>query len=362
VTPSPRSRASITLKDVAEIVGVTPSAVSMALLDSPRISTKTKTAVREAAANLGYVPSSAGRALRNQRAGAVALIVPNTSQHVFGHSYFMRVLTGVSSAANAHDTQVLVSTSSDAANGVAAYERVVRSRSADGAILTSAAITDLNVEKLAASGLPVVLIGNFPYLESAVSVGVDDVAASRFITDHLRVEHGRSRLVHVTGPLDHQTGLDRRAGFIEAMSEAGGSSVARVIEGDFGEESGAAAVEQLVAEGFDFDGVVFANDDMAFGGLQAMQRHGIRVPYDVAVVGFDDFGLSGATSPGISTIRVPAEEMAEIATERLFQLINGEDAGASHRELDVTFIPRASCGCTGEGVDKARNHTRTSKR
>ena len=99
----PPSRSSVTLKDVAERVGVTPSAVSMALLDSSRISAKTKEAVREAAASLGYVPSAAGRALRNQRAGAVALIVPNTSQHVFGHSYFMRVLTGVSLAANAHD-------------------------------------------------------------------------------------------------------------------------------------------------------------------------------------------------------------------------------------------------------------------
>jgi DNA-binding LacI/PurR family transcriptional regulator len=346
---SSHSRPSVTLKDVAELVGVTPSAASMALLGSPRISARTKTAVREAAASLGYVASSAGRALRNQRAGTVALIVPNTSQHVFGHSYFMRVLTGVSSAANAHDTQVLVSTNADTAHGLAAYERVVRSKSADGAILTSAAVTDFNVEKLAASGLPVVLIGNFPSLETTVSVGVDDIAASRFITEHLLVEHGRSRLVHVTGPLDHQTGLDRRAGFIEAMADAGAGSAARVVEGDFGEESGASAIEQLLAEGFDFDGIVFANDDMAFGGLQAMRRHDIRVPHDVAVVGFDDFGLSAATSPGISTMHVPAEEMAEIATERLFQLIDGESPGASHLELDVTFVPRASCGCTAEG-------------
>jgi DNA-binding LacI/PurR family transcriptional regulator len=360
---SSRSRPSVTLKDIAELVGVTPSAASMALLGSSRISANTKIAVREAAASLGYVPSSAGRALRNQRAGAVALIVPNTSQHVFGHSYFMRVLTGVSSAANAHDTQVLVSTNSDEANGPAAYERVVRSRSADGAILTSAAITDLNVEKLVASGLPVVLIGNFPYLAAAVSVGVDDVAASSFITSHLIVEHNRSHLVHVTGPLDHQTGLDRRTGFNDAVEQAGLGSAAKVVEGDFGEESGAAAVEQLLAEGFEFDGIVFANDDMAFGGLQALQRHGIHVPSDVAIVGFDDFGLSRATSPGISTMHVPAEEMAEIATERLFELINGKNAEASHRELDVTFIPRVSCGCTTEGVDEAEAiHTRASQR
>jgi LacI family transcriptional regulator len=344
---SPRTTANVTLKDVAELVGVTPSAASMALLDSPRISAKTKQAVRDAATSLGYVPSSAGRALRNQRAGAVALIVPNTSQHVFGHSYFMHVLTGVSAAANSRDTQVLVSTNPDDANGVAAYERVMRSKSADGAILTSAAVTDFNVEKLVESGLSVVLIGNFPHLPNAVSVGVDDVAASRFITEHLITQHGRSRLVHVAGPLDHQTGIDRRRGFEEAVETAGIEGASRVLEGDFGEESGAAAVDQLVADKFDFDCLVFANDDMAFGGLQALNRHGLAVPVDVAVVGFDDFGLSRATSPSISTMHVPAELMAQLATERLFELIDGELEGPLHRELDVTFIPRTSCGCTG---------------
>ena len=105
----------VTLKDVAGLVGITPAAASMALSGNERISAKTRERVREAAAELGYVPSSAGRALRKQKAGAIALIVPNTSRHVFGHSYFMHVLTGVSAAANARDTQVLVSTSADEA-------------------------------------------------------------------------------------------------------------------------------------------------------------------------------------------------------------------------------------------------------
>src|SRR6201992_2723365 len=102
----------------------------MALSSHSRTSAKTKDAVRRAAAELGYVPSSVGRALRNQRAEAIALIVPNTSQHVFGHSYFMHVLTGISDAANARDVQVIVSTTgeSGADGGVAAYQRVVRSR------------------------------------------------------------------------------------------------------------------------------------------------------------------------------------------------------------------------------------------
>jgi LacI family transcriptional regulator len=336
----------VTLKDVAQRVGVTSAAASMALANHSRISEKTKQAVREAAADLGYVPSSVGRALRNQRAGAVALIVPNTSKHVFGHTYFMHVLTGISSAANARDVQVLVSTTAD--NGeaplVAAYERVVRSRSADGAIVTSAAVTDRGLEVLVATGLPVVLIGNFPYLEGAVSVGVDDVGASRQITEHLLDAHRRRRLVHVTGPLDHQTGIDRRRGFLEAVAAHGVEDAAVVVDGDFSEESGREAVTRLLADGTAFDGIVFANDDMAFGGLEALKQHGVRVPDDVSIVGFDDFGLSRVTTPGITTMHVPAEDMARIATERLFDLVDGIRDGQDVQQLPVFLVERDSCG------------------
>lgn len=339
------ARSAVTLKDVAERVGITSSAASMALADHSRISSKTKAAVRQAAQELGYVPSSAGRALRNQRAGAVALIVPNTSQHVFGHSYFMHVLTGVSDAANAHDSQVIISTNSDAENGVAAYERVVRSRSADGAIVTSSAVDDFHVEELVASGLPVVLIGNFPYLPGSVSIGIDDVAATRTLTEHLIDVHGRRRLVHVTGPLDHQTGLDRREGFLAAVRSRGLESDAQVVRGEFNEESGAAAVVAALAHSREVDGIVFANDDMAFGGLQELKRAGLRVPEDISIVGFDDFGLARVTTPGITTMAVPAEEMARRATERLFDLVDGRFDGPAHEELGVTFVPRRSCGC-----------------
>jgi LacI family transcriptional regulator len=306
--------------------------------------------VRRAADELGYVPSSAGRALRNQRAGAIAVIVPNTSQHVFGHLYFMHVLTGVSSAANDHDAQLIVSTNPDEAHGVVAYERVMRSRSADGAIVTSAAIDDSNIETLVETGLPVVLIGNFPYLPSAVTVGIDDVAATKAIAEHLIDEHGARSLLHVSGTLDHQTGIDRREGFLAAVRGRGLEPSATVVEGDLSEESGAQAVASSLEDGRRFDGIVFANDDMALGGMRVLRERGIRVPEDVAVVGFDDFGLARVSTPAITTVRTPAERMSRLAAEQLFRLIDGSAEGPTHHELDVDLVFRASCGCeSGDG-------------
>ncbi|WP_413602660.1 LacI family DNA-binding transcriptional regulator [Curtobacterium sp. Curtsp57] len=335
---------SVTLKDVAAKVGVTSAAASMALAGHERISERTRAAVKQAADELGYVPSSAGRALRSQRADAVALIVPNSSAHVFGHLYFMHVLTGMSTAANAHDAQVIVSTNADTGSGDVAYERVMRSRTADGAIVTSAAIDDDHVQTLVASGLPAVLIGNYPHLSDAVTVGIDDVSATERLVDHLVEVHGRRRLLHVTGTLDHQTGLDRRAGFLTAAERHGIDDVT-VIEGDLSETSGAAAMEQMLAGGPRPDGIVFANDDMAVGGLHTLRRAGVDVPGDVSVVGFDDFGLARVTTPGITTVRVPAEEMARIATERLFDLVDRRAGTPTRTELPVELVIRASCGC-----------------
>jgi DNA-binding LacI/PurR family transcriptional regulator len=331
----------VTLQDVADRVGITAAACSMALRDSDRISPTTKEQVRAVAAELGYVGSSAARALRRQRAGAVALIVPTTSKHVFGHSYFMHVLSGVTSVANDHDTQVLIATNADEARGLTAYERVMRSHSADGAILTSAAIADETVDRLLASGLPLVLIGNFPQLAEAITVGVDDRTASRMATEHLIVAHGRRRLLHLTGPLDHQTGVDRRDGFYDAVGAHGVD--AEALEGDFSEECGRRLIEEGGKDAF--DGIVAANDDMAFGALTALRGQGRDVPEDVALIGFDDFGLSRVTTPAISTVAVPAEEMAAVATARLLELVDGRAGGWTRQQMDVTFRYRASCGC-----------------
>ncbi len=339
-----RSGRAVTLKDVASEVGVTPAAVSMALSGSTRISATTTKRIRAVADQLGYVGSSAARALRRSRSGAIALIVPNSSQHVFGHSYFMHVLIGVSQVAVDQDVQVLISTSAGEQSGLTAYERVMHSRSADGAVVTSAAIADPNIERLAASGLPVVLIGNYPGLEAS-SVGIDDVAASRMVTEHLVEVHGRRRLLHVTGPLDHQTAVDRRIGFLEAVDRHGIGEESRIVEGDFSEQSGADALDGVCLGAAGVDGVVFANDDMAFGGFQVLRSRDLAIPGDVAVVGFDDFGLSRVTEPGITTVHSPAKEMARIAAERLFVRIEAPDAPITRDDLDVSLVPRESCGC-----------------
>lgn len=329
-----------TLKDVADRVGVSVSAVSMALADHPRIGESTKRRVMLAADELGYVSNAAARALQAKRAGAVALIVPNTSSHVLGHSYFMHVLTGVNEVALSRSVQLVLSTNVDELNGQAVYDRVLRSGLVDGAIVTSAAAADPGIEQLANSGLPVVMLGRYPHLPDAVSVWTDDIAGSRAATEHLIEAHGRRKLVHISGPLDHRSAMDRRDGFTAACAASGVES--RVIEGDYGEDSGSSAVDQLGDE--PIDGIVAANDEMAFGALRALQARGVGVPDEVALIGYDDFGLSRVTTPAISTVHVPAGDMARVAAEQLFLLLEGKEPVPSST-VPLRLELRQSCGC-----------------
>jgi DNA-binding LacI/PurR family transcriptional regulator len=335
----------VTLRDIANVVGLSVSAVSMALQDHPRIGEEAKSRVRAAADDLGYVANSAGRALRARKAGALALVVPNTSRHVFGHSYFMHVLTGVTDVANENDCQVIISTNPDDNHDRVAYERVMRSGSVDGAIVTSASVHDDNIERLVRSGLRVVLLGRFPYLPDAISVGVDDRAASKLATEHLIDSHGRRSLIHVSGPLDHQTAIDRRDGFVETCAERGVRGI--VIEGDFSEESGRVVGSGLLDRRAEFDGLVVANDEMAFGVMSTLLAGGIDVPREISIVGFDDFGLSRVTTPSITTVHVPAERMARLAAQRLLDIVGGTviPKQEAHAVLPVELVTRESCGC-----------------
>jgi DNA-binding LacI/PurR family transcriptional regulator len=334
---------AVTLADVAAAAGVSVSAASMALADHPRIGTTTKRHIHSLAEQLGYVSNSAARSLRQQRSGTIALIVPNTGQHVFGHPYFMQLLVGVSEVLNAKGASLLVSTNPDEMHGVVAYERVLRSRAADGAIVASAAVDDVNVLRLVDSGLPVVLVGHYPAITDSVSVGVEDVEGARLATEHLRKVHGLTDLAHISGPVNHQTSIDRLAGFRSALP-ANRRVKAPVAVGTFDEESGRRATAEILATRPGVQGIFAANDEMAFGALVELKSRGLRVPEDVALVGYDDFGVSRLTSPAITTVSVPAAQVGRRATTRLLDLIDGA-AQHGQETLPVSLTVRESCGC-----------------
>ena len=319
------------------------TAASMALRDHRRISEEARARVQAAAAELGYVRNAAGQALREQRAGAIALVVPNTGHHVFSHPYFMHLLEGVNEAANQRDAVVMISTSQDKEHGVAAYERILRSRRTDGAIVASAAVDDPNVKRMATSGLPIVVIGEWGAGAGVSSVALPDRLAAAALCRHLVDVHGHEGIAHISGPVEHQTGRDRLAGYRDVV---GADPTALVRHGAYDEHSGVEAMTSMLDDGEKFSAVFCANDEMAYGALQAARIRGVRVPEEVAIVGFDDFGLARVLDPPLTTIRAPAREMGRRAAEFLFEVIDGDQP--RHAVVGVDMVLRRSCGCLGE--------------
>jgi DNA-binding LacI/PurR family transcriptional regulator len=322
----------------------------MALADDPRVAVATRASVRRAAEQLDYVPNSVGRALRSRRLGAIAVVIPHSSQHVFSHPYFVEVLQGVTEVANAHDLTVVLSTSRDEQDEDAAYLKVLRSRRADGVIVAAAAMTDRNVARLASSGYPVVLLGRDPDDPRVIAVGVDDRGGAECATDHLLAVHGRRRIAHITGPLGHRSAADKLVGYRAALTRRDVPfDEGLVAHGDYSQESAVRAGEALLARGERFDGLFAANDEMAFGALQALRRHGLDAPRDVALVGYDDIGLARVIQPALTTVHQPMAKTGRLAAARLIEMLDRREVEPRQLELPTALVVRGSCGCAEGG-------------
>jgi DNA-binding LacI/PurR family transcriptional regulator len=329
-----------TLDQVAERAGVGRGTVSRVINGSPQVSEHTRRAVEAAVAELGYVPNLAARALVTRRTDAVALVISESEERVFGEPFFAGVVRGISAGVTAAGRQLVLAF---AAGEDRPLERYLTPQHVDGVLLVSLHGDDPLPEVLRNRGLPVVLGGRPPSGYGGAYIDVDNIGGARAGVAHL-IARGRRRIATISGPHDMGAGQDRLAGYRSALAAAGlVEDPALVVEGDFSEISGLQATRDLLARRPDVDAVFAANDLMAIGALRALREAGRRVPEDVAVVGFDDAPLSRWTEPPLSTVRQPVDEMGREMAEMLIRLISGVDADA-HRSavLPTELVVRAS--------------------
>jgi DNA-binding LacI/PurR family transcriptional regulator len=299
------------------------------------VSASAQRAVDEAVRTLRYVPNRAARTLVTRRTESVAIVVPEPDDRVFSDPFFAGTLRGVNDVLAEREIQLVLLMARPGAE----ENRLLRYLShghVDGAVVVSHHRDDGLASALSAIGMPCVF-GGRPWDESAgvPYVDVDNIAGGRQATRHL-IKTGRRRIGTVAGPSDMTAGVDRLAGWRQAMDEAGLATDA-VAHGDFTEASGRAAAEQLFAEFPDLDGLFVASDLMARGSLLVAAEHGRRVPEDLSVVGYDDLGVASATTPALTTIRQPVHEMAERATRMLLEQI---DLGGPGEAVRLIIPPR----------------------
>ena len=309
-----------TIEEVASAAGVSRSTVSRVVNGSTAVSPEALLAVQQAIEELSYVPNRAARSLASKQTHAIALIVPEDTTRVFGDPFFAAIVAGITGALRGSDYLLnLLIASDDPGDKMTSF---VRNGGVDGALIVSHHTSDAFIERVA-DAVPVVWGGRPVRLrEGDYVVDVDNVAGARTATQHL-IETGRTRIATISGPVTMVSSVDRVQGFRRALADAGLSSFAEEA-GDYSEASGADAARRILAAGRP-DAIFVASDLMARGALTALRAAGIRVPEDVALVGFDDSSVALSTDPELTTMRQPMYAQGEAMAGVLLSRLAGRD-------------------------------------
>ncbi|MEN3358988.1 MAG: hypothetical protein V7637_2970 [Mycobacteriales bacterium] len=338
--PASQARAR-TLEEVAAVAGVSKSTVSRVINDSPAVSPAVRDVVHAAIAQTGYRPNRAARNLVTRRTGSIGLIVSEPEGRVFSDPFFASMVRGVTGIVRERDIQLVLVL----ANDERAQEQVLdylRDGHLDGALLISSHATDPLPRVLIEEGLPAALSAR-PLTPMAISyVDVDSVAGARLAVAHL-ARRGCRRVGTIAGPRDMVAGQDRLAGYREGLANARLPADERLVGyGNFTTSGGAQAMEEMLARADPPDGLFVASDLMAVGALTVLAERGLRVPQDVAIVGFDDSVAAVEARPPLTTVAQPVEEMARALTLTLLDRIADPDGPVTSRIFAPQLVIRDS--------------------
>jgi DNA-binding LacI/PurR family transcriptional regulator len=337
MTRPPRTRP--TLEEVAARAGVGRGTASRVINGGEKVSARAREAVEQAIAELGYVPNAAARALVTRRTDAVALVIAESEERVFTEPFFAGIVRGIGSAL-ADAGQQLVLLLAQASQRSETLDDYLTRQHVVGVLLLSLHDDDTLPDRIRAHGLPVVVGGRQPGA-TAGFVDVDNVQGA-----HLAVEHlaglGRRHVATIAGPADMVAGSSRYEGYVEGLAAVGLPLDERlVVHGDFGQASGAEAMRTLLARGA-VDAVFCANDLMAVGALSALREAGVKVPDEVAVVGFDDAPIAETTLPPLTTVHQSPEQMGREMVALLLASTRAPAADLPGRMLPTHLVVRGS--------------------
>jgi LacI family transcriptional regulator len=334
-----------TARDVAELAEVSRTTVSFVLNGVPgiRISEETRQRVLEAAKHLNYHPDATARRMVTGRTNVIGFILRQSPDQVFGDQFLPQVLNGLTHAAAVQNYHVLIEPIPPESEP-GAYLRLVRERHVDGIILSGPRFDDEELLRFHAEGWPLVMMGQLPNTD-LMFVDIDNVSSAAAATQHL-IALGHRRIALITNAQPTYTAtMDRLTGYRQALESACLAYDETLVEfGDFTPPSGAVAMNRLLQLSPRPTAVFVASDTVALGALQAIRGCGLRVPNDIALVGFDDVPLSEFVDPPLTTIRLPAYGLGWGAADLLIRAINHEEIQQRSVLLESELIVRKSCG------------------
>ena len=347
----------VTLYDVARHAGVSIATVSRVLHGQGPVRDNTRDRVRSAIDELGYVPDGAAQSLARNRKDVIGLVAV---EHMglkpdqydiesMSLLFYDAVIRGVELRIREKNWALLINflrEEEDMAQQESVQSRLLAlSGKVDGLLIGEGILAPQTLAKLARR-LPLVVVAGDTAQRAVDVVSADNWSGAHSLVEHLVVYHGRRRLFHIGGPATAPDATERRLAMAAVIEANPGTALTGSFTGLFSVMSGREGTLAMLAAGGELpDALVCANDQMAIGALRTLAERGIRVPDDIAVVGFDDIFPASLCEPPLTTVHQPIRKLAEVACDRLAERINDPTLRPKQELLPTELVLRSSCGC-----------------
>jgi LacI family transcriptional regulator len=343
------SKVRPTAAEVARRAGVSRTAVSFVLnnVTDQGISNATRERVLQVAREMGYEPNAAAKMLASGTTGTVALVIPKAS-HLYVDVFLAQIVASINEECHRHGLKLLIESTDDEGREPGTFVNLVKSRSIDGLIVVNLRTTEHDhLRKIHEAGIPLVVFGpKLAQLENVQAMGYDTAGCARVATEHL-IALGHERIAYVSfAPREYHAVGEREMGWRAAL-EAHGlyADPAWAEYANIDARSGYLATQRLLERKVKFTAMFAGNDTIAFGAIAALTEAGLRVPHDVALVGYDDIPLAEFASPPLTTIQSnPVEHGREAMEMLLAQMERREYTPGQYLKGVSKLIIRESCG------------------
>ncbi|NOZ27846.1 MAG: LacI family transcriptional regulator [Chloroflexi bacterium] len=326
-----------TIKDVAKRAGVSVTTVSHVLNETRYVSPELVARVWEAVEALNYQPNAVARSLRRKRTHTLGMIIPDNS-----NPFFAEVARGIEDVCFDLGYNVILCNSDQDPQKERRYIDLLTEKRVDGIVFVAAGDRAEHLEAVLTRRVPVVVIDRELQDVQCDRVLTDNRTGGRQATEHL-IQRGRTRIACIAGPSDVTPSWERVWGYQDALTEAGLPFDEQLIRrGNFQAASGYRAMRELLALSDPPTGVFACNDMMAIGAICAISEAGLRIPEDIAVVGFDDIALASYTNPPLTTVAQPRQEIGRLAAEMLIERISNRSRPPQRHLLETWLVVRQS--------------------
>lgn len=314
----------VTIYDIAETLNISPATVSRGLKNHPGIKKDTKKRILEAARKMGYQQNKFASDLRRKNTNTIGVIVPRLN------SYFMStVISGMEKIANAHGYNLIISQSQESFKKEINSVTTMFNSRIDGLMISLAYDTKNtdHFEDLIKKQIPLIFFDRIIEHPSCTSIVIDNKKAGYEATLHL-IDQGCKRIVHVDGNVNRNVYADRLEGYKQALKESGiGFDPALVISNKLTDQTSSEAAQYILSMKKFPDGIFTANDTSAVACIRELKLAGVKVPVDIAVVGFNNDPISMVIEPNLTTVDYPGQEMGEIAATTLINKLKKQPTG-----------------------------------